>query len=104
MTLDKLNLPELKVAFENVIALFPEHTIFKANDTAYYEICNFLQSASIKVHDEQLRLIPLDKRKEMVKQTRKNLNILEDLTRQILNNDFEHEGWKAIIDYIRRSV
>lgn len=29
MTLEKLNLPELKTAFENVINLFPEYTVFK---------------------------------------------------------------------------
>lgn len=102
MTLDKLNLPELKVAFENVIALFPEYTVFKSDDNAYYDICNFLQSASIKVHDERLRCIAPDKRKEMVKRTRQNLNMLEDLTEQIFNNDLEYEGWKPIIDYIRR--
>lgn len=42
IALDKLNLTELKTAFENIIKLFPEYTIFKSDDKAYYDIVNFL--------------------------------------------------------------
>lgn len=46
--LDKLNLPELKIAFESVIKVFQEYAVFKSDDAVYYDICNFLQSLVLK--------------------------------------------------------
>lgn len=100
MTLDKLNLPELKLAFENIIKLFPEYTVFKADDSAYYDIVNFLQSANLKVHDERLKGISLEKRREIVKQIHKSINILEDLTEPLWRDSSECGGWKLILDFI----
>lgn len=98
--LDKLNLPELKTAFENVIKVFPEYTVFKSNDAAYCDICNFLQSAGIKIDDERLKSIPLEKRKEMVRQVRQNIDRLEDLTKPLWGDSAEYEGWKHVLDFI----
>ena len=98
--LDKLNLPELKTAFENVIKVFPEYTVFQSDDTAYYDICNFLQSVGFKADDERLKSIPLEKRKEMVKQIRQNIDSLEDLTEPLWGDSAECDGWKQVLDYI----
>ena len=103
-TLDKLNLPELKMAFENVIEIFPEYTVFSSNNALYYDICNFLQSFSIKVEDERLNSIPKDERRELVKQVRKNIDKLENLTEPLFGNGAELEGWKVIVDYIQKNM
>lgn len=102
--LDKLNLPEVKIAFENVIKLFPEYTVFKQDNAQYYDICNFLQSASLKVVDERLNSISKDERRELVKRVRQNVNRLEDLTAPIWREDAECNGWKVIVDYITRCL
>lgn len=104
MTLDKLHLPELKIAFENIIKLFPTYTVFKVDDSAYYDIVNFLQSANLKVHDERLQSISLEKRREIVKLIRKNVNILEDLTEPFWGDGSECGGWKQILDLISFNV
>ncbi len=102
--LEKLNLPEVKIAFENVIKLFPEYTVFKQDNAWYYDICNFLQSASLKVEDERLNSISKDERRELVKQVRQNVNRLEDLTAPIWREDAEGNGWKVVVDYITRCL
>ena len=98
--LEALNLPELKTAFENVIALFPDFTVFQSNDSVYCDIVNFLQSAHFKVQDERLKSISKEKRKEMVAQVRQNLDLLEDLTEPIWGECSECNGWKSILDFI----
>ncbi|MBQ7774870.1 MAG: hypothetical protein IJ379_03025 [Lachnospiraceae bacterium] len=103
-TLEQLNLPKLKAAFENVVSLFPEHTVFKADDAAYYDICNFLQSFSIKVQDERLKDITSEKRRAMVKQMRSSLNALEDLTEPLWGEQAECGGWKCVVDYISDKI
>lgn len=100
MTLAQLNLPELKAAFENIIKIFPDYTVFKSDDAAYYDIVNFLQSPSLKISDERLKCITLEKRKEMVMQIRKRLDILEDLTEPFFGHGSECDGWKLILDMI----
>ena len=102
--LEELNLTELKTAFENVIALFPDFTVFQSNDSAYYDIVNFLQNAHFKVQDERLKSIPKEKRKEMVAQVRQNLDLLEDLTEPVFGECSECNGWKAILDFISAGI
>ena len=103
-TLDKLNLNELKIAFESIIKMFPEDTTFESDNDSYYDICNFLQSANLKVEDERLNAIPKDKRREMVKQVRQNVDRLENLTNPIFGDSVEYKGWKPVLDYISSSL
>lgn len=103
-TLEKLNLPELKDAFESIVKLFPEYTVFKSDDALYYDICNFLQSASLKVTDERLNSITKDKRREMVKQVRQNVDKLDTLTLPIWVEDAECNGWKTVAEYISSNL
>ena len=99
-----LHLPQLKQAFEDVISIFPEYTVFKSDDAAYYDICNFLQNARFKVEDERLNQIAPEKRKEMVAQVKRNLDRLEDLTKPLWRDSAECEGWKQVIDFIKENM
>lgn len=103
-TLERLKLPEIKDAFESIIKIFPEYTVFKSDDALYYDICNFLQSASLKVTDERLNSISKDKRREMVKQVRQNVDRLEMLTLPIWGEDAECNGWKTVLEYIAEKL
>lgn len=102
MALDWLKLPELKIAFENVIKLFPEYTVFRANDETYYDICNFLQSVSIKVNDERLKNIASNERRALVKQVRQKVNILEDMTEPLWSDSSECGAWEYISASVQR--
>lgn len=102
--LDKLCLPDLKKAFENVIEIFPEFTVFKSDDNVYYDIANFLQNARFKVKDERLNSIAVEKRKEMVAQVRKNLAVLEELTKPVFGCNAECNGWKPVLDFISARI
>lgn len=98
--LERLQLPELKTAFEDIIEIFPNYTVFKADDSTYYDIVNFLQTHWFAVEDKRLQSISLEKRKEMVAQVRKKLGVLEDLTGPVFGLDAECGGWKPVIEYI----
>lgn len=99
-TLEELNLPELKTAFETVIAIFPDFTVFQSNDSIYCDIVNFLQNAHFKVQDERLKSIPKEKREEMVAQVRQKLDLLEDLTEPVFGDCSACNGWKSILAFI----
>lgn len=98
--LEKLNLPELKTAFKNVIAIFPEFTVFQSNSSTYCDIINFLQNTRFKVQDERLKCITPEKRKEMVVQIRQKLDRLEDLTEPLFGECSACNGWKPILDFV----
>lgn len=102
--LERCHLPEIKAAFEKVTALFPEFTVFKQDDASYYDICNFLQSVSIKVEDERLNQIPKEQRRELVKQVRQKVNQLDELTESVWGEYAPGNGWKVIVDYIEENA
>ena len=102
--LERLQLSGLKAAFEDIIKLFPDYTVFKADDSTYYDIVNFLQTHWFAVEDKRLQSIPLEKRKEMVAQVRKKLGVLEDLTEPVFGLDAECDGWKPVIEYISNAL
>lgn len=104
MALENLCLTELKTAFENIIKIFPEYTVFDPNNETYCDIVNFLQNTRFKVQDERLNNIDIEKRKEMVTQVRQNLKDLEHLTEPLLGEHSEYNGWKPILDYIANRV
>ena len=98
-TLEAFGLPVLKTAFENVIACFPEDTVF-TNDGNYCDTINFLQNARFKVSNEKLNAISLEKRKEMVKKIHQYLEELEQMTEPLWGYSAENDGWKAVLDFI----
>ena len=102
--LERCHLQQLKDAFERVIALFPEFTVFKQDDATYYDICNFLQSVSIKVENERLNQIDKEQRRELVKQVRNRVNQLDELTESVWGECAPESGWKVILEYISESM
>lgn len=81
------------VMFENVIAVFPEGTVFSNDNGSYYDVINFLQNARFKVSNEKLNSIALDKREEMVDSIHERLDILETLTEPLWGYDSQCDGW-----------
>ena len=63
-----------------------------SNAAVYYDIVNFLQNSRFKVHDERLKNISPEKRKELIMQCHKNLNILEELTESLWGECAECSG------------
>lgn len=96
----ELNLPDIRDAFENVIKIYPEGTVFKSDDAEYYDICNFLQNVSYEAQNEKLKMIAPEKRHEMVELMRQNVGTLDDLTELYWNDNSECNGWKQILDYV----
>lgn len=99
-TLEAFCLYDLKKAFEDVISLFPEYTVFSNEDSSYYDIINFLQKAYFKVTDERLNGISFEKRKEMIASIRQRENVLENLTEPLWGFGAEDDGWKQVLDFI----
>lgn len=100
----KLNLPDVRKAFEDVIKLFPDDTVYKSDSEEYYDIYNFYNILSYKVQNEKLKVIAPEKRREMVKLMRNKMKILEELTQQYWSDDSEAGGWQQILDYVSDKI
>lgn len=74
---------------QDVIALFPEDTVFASDDEAYYDIYNFLTTFSGKTQNEKLQAITPEKRREMVKLMRQKVNQLNEVTEKHWNDKME---------------
>ncbi len=99
--LDELELHELANAFRELIALFPEFTVFDVNEDLYIDIINFLQNVRTTVEDERLNAIPADTRKKMVEDVKNAVFKLEDLTDDHFKYDEVGGGFIKVIDYIK---
>lgn len=104
VVLQELELCDVRDAFENVIALFPEETVFKSNNEEYYDIYNFFTSFSHKAQNEKLKAVAPEKRREMVKAKRHKVSFLDELTEQYWSDNTEMAGWKQVFDYIHKKV
>ena len=104
VVLQELELCDIRDAFENVISLFPEETVFKSDNEEYYDIYNFFTSFSHKVQNEKLKAIVPEKRREMLKLKRQKVSLLDELTEKYWSDDSEMAGWKQVVDYIHTKV
>jgi len=102
VVLQELELCDVRDAFENVMSLFPEETVFKSDNEEYYDIYKFFTSFSHKAQNEKLKAIALEKRREMVKLMRQKVVFLDELTEQYWSDDSEMAGWKQVFDYIHK--
>ncbi len=100
-TLEILNLPEMKKAFERVIDCFPESTVFAYTDT-YIDTVNFLQNVRFKISDEYLNGFSKDRRKEMSEELHKSIDELEELTEEVWGYQAKEKGWGSVIDFVER--
>lgn len=87
--LQELEMFDIKQAFEDVIALFPEDTVFASDNEAYYDIYNFLTTFSGKTQNEKLQGITPEKRREMVKLMHQKVNQLDEVTEQYWSDEME---------------
>lgn len=104
IVLEELDLSDIRAAFEGVIGLFPQGTVFKSDSAEYYDIYNFLGTFSHKVQNEKLKTIAPEKRREMVKLMRQKVRILDKLTEQYWQDDSEAGGWKQVLDYVHKKI
>ncbi len=104
VVLEELGLYDVQDAFENVISLFPEETVFQSDSEAYYDIYNFFTSFSHKAQNEKLKAIAPEKRRELVKLKRQKVSLLDELTEQYWSDNAEMNGWKQIFDYIHKKI
>lgn len=75
---------DMLAAFENVIACFPEGTVFE-NTAKYYDLYNFMQTYSYKVQDEKLKTYSMEQRRALVKQFRNRIDELDEITEKYWN-------------------
>ena len=104
VALTELDLPDIAEAFETVIRIYPEWTVFRSNDAEYYDIYNFLNTLSYKPQDEKLKKITQEKRRDTVKLMRDSIGNLDVLTEKYWGSHSECDGWKPIIDYLKKKL
>lgn len=104
VVLNEFELCDVRDAFENVVTLFPEETVFESDNEEYYDVYNFFTSFSYKAQNEKLKAVSPEKRREMVKAMRQKVSLLNELTEQYWSDDSEMAGWKQIFDYIHKKV
>ncbi len=102
--LQELELYDVRDVFENVIALFPEETVFESDNEEYYDIYNFFTSFSYKAQNENLKAVSSEKRRERVKTMRQKVSLLDEVTEQYWSDDSEMAGWKQVFDYIHKKI
>ena len=99
-TLEALGLKKIRLAFDKVIDLFPQFTIFSDNDKSFSDIINFLIDEDLKVSDERLKSIPIEERKKLCEEYHDNLDVLENITEALWGSEAENDGWKEVLNYI----
>lgn len=103
-TLKALELKETQQAFDDVLAVFPDFTIFSNEEKSYYDIIHFLQNAHCQVTDERLNQITIEERKTMVKLIHQRLDRLEDITDPLWGYGSQNDGWKSVLDFIALKI
>ena len=104
VVLREFELPDIRERFENVISLFPEGTVFRSDNEEYYDVYNFLTTFGHKTQSEKLKAIAPEKRRELVKSMRQNVNFLDELTELYWSDFSEKAGWKQIFHYIHKHI
>lgn len=98
--LDMLSQSDIKEAFQNVIAIFPEFVSFREGgadiDTLYRDVINFLTNVHFEVNDERLNQFSKEERTNLVQEFGKRMEILEDLSDPLLS-------WEGVLKYIKEN-
>ncbi|WP_310605014.1 hypothetical protein [Anaerosporobacter sp.] len=99
-TLDKLDLQEIKEAFQEVISMFPEFTRF-VDDKLYCDIINFITNTRCKVNDERLNQYSEEERSRISKEYHEKMEKLEEISEEQWSYNAPKEGWEPILNYIK---
>lgn len=111
-TLDELGLIELKNQFNNTVFWLKEYFANaginylnfekELDEKIRYDVMNFLANPRFKVEDEKLNYISMDNRKLVSKKYKAEIEKLDNISQKLWGYDSEEDGWKHVLDYIRK--
>lgn len=101
-TLSQTGAEDMKTAYEKVVACFPEDTKFEYSEE-YFDVVNFLQSLGYKAKSEKLGSVTREDRKARIKQVKKCVHELDEITSGYWGEGSASNGWKQAIDYIEQN-
>lgn len=110
--LNELGLIELKNQFDNTIFWLKEYFANagveflnfekKLDEKTHYDVINFLSNPRFEVEDEKLNYISIDDRKIISQKFKVEIGKLEDISEKLWGYGAKEDGWKNILDYIRK--
>lgn len=111
-TFNELELLELKSQFDNTIFWLEEYFANtgvkflnfekEPDEKAHFDVINFLSSPRFKVEDEKLNYISAHDRKILSKKYKDEIGKLEEISEKLWGYGTEENGWKHLLDYIRK--
>ena len=97
-----LELDNIRLAFNKVINLFPDFTVFSNDDKSYCDIFNFIINDRLKVSDDRLNNIAPSERTKLCNEYQKSINILEDISTPFWGYNADSDGWDSVLNYIAK--
>jgi hypothetical protein len=108
--LDVLHLPDIKEAFQNVIALFRKFvtsgtTLDKlyCDEQLYNDVVGFLQDATYKVKDERLSGYNKEEHVQLSEEFHRCAELLDNLTDSAWGYSSPGKGWYGVLNYIKEN-
>jgi hypothetical protein len=101
--LSRLELGEIKDAFEQTLAVFPDFAS-DCDEEVYTDVANFLINPRFKVADERLNAISKEERRALSEAYHKGVQRLDDLSEKLWGYGAEGDGWKNVLDYLNSFV
>ena len=95
-TLSRLELGEIKDAFEQTLSVFPGFAS-DCNEEVYTDVMNFLINPRFKVADERLNAISKEEQTALSKAYHKGVQRLDDLSEKLWGYRAEEDGWKNVL-------
>ena len=96
--LDAIGQPEIKKAFQNVIALLPDFLSFNDGgadvNALYCDAINFLANVRFKISDERFNQYSKEERAQLSQEFNEKMEILEGLSDPLFK-------WDGVINYIK---
>ena len=102
-TLSRLELGEIKEAFEQTLSVFPDFAS-DCDEGVYTDVANFLINPRFKVADERLNAISKEERRALSEAYHKGVQRLDDLSEKLWGYGAEEDGWKSVLDYLNSFV
>lgn len=111
-TLNELGLVELKNQFDNTVFWLKEYFANagveflnfekELDEKAHYDVINFLSNYRFNVEDEKLNNISMSDRKIVSQKYKAEIGELDDISEKLFGYGTEEDGWKNVLDYIRK--
>ena len=101
--MSRLELGEIKDAFEQTLAVFPDFAS-DCDEEVYTDVANFLINPRFKVADERLNAISKEERRALSEAYHKGVQRLDDLSEKLWGYGAEGDGWKNVLDYLNSFV